>query len=983
MNRINIYIIGILVTMSALFWTSCGDDELRRSNTSGSRLEEVNNFKLSIFNLDKGIWEIPDTTTDVRISLRSLTDNSLREYDAKVRQEASTHEYSIYIPKTENIPDSDYELTAALQDGKSLGMKLKVTFRDEMLHTIIESTIVYSGLKGEGTAENPYLIGSQDDFDTFEYNLYRDSLAHGAGLYFRQTASFDAPPRSDVYVGRYYKGYPFAGIYDGSGYAITIAYIGSQQSDDDNIGLFQSLLDGSLIQNLTLKPRMQGIRTNGGALAGSANGTVILQNVSVDGSITGCGTNIGGFIGYATGNLSAYNCRLYCSIEATSYAGGLVGYMKDGILTVDDFSNLQSDYSPSLFTIHANNRGAGGIAGALANIGCTIKNITLQHSISEQDALLKVIYAGTDRAGGLVGEMQISQNSSIKSVSILAPVRSDSKDTGGMVGTATLRADLTLQGCSFASFAKGQTHVGGFFGYLKSDKHLFLSGINHGNRIAQVDNGYIAIEGSENVGGMFGYLEGDINADAVSLINTNVTTSATSAGGVAGQVYNNTLQAEMFSLDKDMHVRGMEKVGGLVGYARHSSIKGDTEVKNLTQAIPDPDSFTSHFAGTITDANDGDTGTAMGGIVGYVEVGYVGNLCMSGSVFGQSQIGGIVGYISRGLLTNCVNKAEIVQNNKGNYTGGICGKSQFDVYKGIYNENLLNYGKVNGKESTGGICGNIEQNNICEVYFQNCVNTAAIDGSSHTGGLFGQLYNPFQGPGISCYFKMCANYGDVEGSGGTVGGIIGKGQTSQVYVLNSANHGNVKGGKQAERVGGIAGSLGWDPSGVSISSNLELAYCCNKGTIQCDNSKAFVGGLLGYQEEGSPSDDQYYMTHDCYNMGEVTSSQDHDNGGIIGCVDHYAEVQRCYNTGKVKKGNGVVGTHKSSCIWYHHDLYYLSGSGDGWCADSFNDSEKQSESTFKNFDFKSVWKIDNSGSVNNGFPYLQKCPFQSINYTTK
>ena len=148
--------------------------------------------------------------------------------------------------------------------------------------------------------------------------------------------------------------------------------------------------------------------------------------------------------------------------------------------------------------------------------------------------------------------------------------------------------------------------------------------------------------------------------------------------------------------------------------------------------------------------------------------------------------------------------------------------------------------------------------------------------------------------------------------------------------------------------------------------------------MSAGNGDSHVGGLLGYQEEGNDYDDQHWMTHDCYNMGAVTSDQKHDNGGIVGCVDHYSEVVRCINVGKVSHGNGVVGTHKGSSIWHHHNLYYLEGSGKGWCADSFKESSAKSESTFHDFDFSNVWRIDTDGSVNGGYPYLRDCRFQSL-----
>ena len=88
----------------------------------------MGDFKLSSFTLEKGIWEIADTIQQIKLHLKSHTDDSIRAYDAAVLHSESNPSYSIYIPKTDEIPDSDYDLTAFLMDGTKLGTKLKVTF---------------------------------------------------------------------------------------------------------------------------------------------------------------------------------------------------------------------------------------------------------------------------------------------------------------------------------------------------------------------------------------------------------------------------------------------------------------------------------------------------------------------------------------------------------------------------------------------------------------------------------------------------------------------------------------------------------------------------------------------------------------------------------------------------------------------------------------------------------------------------------------
>ena len=977
MNTTRIHIIGLLMALTTFLWTSCSDDELYRSNEQGSRLEEMGDFKLSSFTLEKGIWEIADTIQQIKIHLKSHTDDSIRAYDAAVLHSESNPSYSIYIPKTDEIPDSDYDLTAFLMDGTKLGTKLKVTFRDEMLHTIMASTVQYD-LEGEGTAEKPYLIGSQEDFGMLEYGLNRyDTIAHAAGLYFKQTADFEAPHRSDVYDGRYTFGESFAGIYDGDGKSITIAYLGAQAESDTTVGLFKTLYDGAQIKNLTIRANMQGIKKNGGMLAGSSQGNVTLTNVTVSGSITDSNEHIGAFIGHATGNLTAEHCRLFASVHANSYVGGLVGYMENGMLTVTDFSNLQENSMPFLFTVHAGNRGAGGITGGIIKGGCAFKDITLQHSIEKEDSGLKVIYAGADRAGGLAGEMALNKASSLNNINIWAPVRSEQKDAGGLVGTATLTAPLSVSNCTFASLVKSNEKAAGFFGYLKCDNHLNLS---ETNQVVQVNNGYLNVEANKYAGGMFGYVYGDIKTSGLCLININVTATSNFAGGIIGELEHGTLETKNFSLDNDMQVYGNDATGGLVGYANSCTIKGDIGDLNFS-SIPSPDSFKSNYSGKVSSPGADGKGTSMGGLVGYALHSHLDHLCFTGSVFGSDRVGGIVGHI-RGTasITHCVNNANIVENSTNTCTGGIAGKVDFT--EGTYTH-MINYSNIAGMEETGGIFGYIglETSTTHNLNIQYAVNAGTVSGSRNVGGCVGRLYDDMND--VEHKISYCANYGKVSNSGnGNLGGILGQGDSKKTIIMNSANHGEIAGGSNgASQVGGIAGRMGKDPKGVTIGNNMELAYCCNRGNISSDNVDSHVGGILGYQEEGNDYDENHWMTHDCYNSGSITSDQKSDNGGIVGCVDSYSEVVRCINIGKVSpNGNGVVGTRKSSVIWHHHDLYYLDGTGSGWCAESFSDSEKKNTSTFNNFDFsgKGVWIIDSDNSKNNGFPYLRDCPFQSI-----
>lgn len=115
------------------------------------------------------------------------------------------------------------------------------------------------------------------------------------------------------------------------------------------------------------------------------------------------------------------------------------------------------------------------------------------------------------------------------------------KDAGGLVGTATLTAPLSVSNCTFASLVKSNEKAAGFFGYLKCDNHLNLA---ETNQVVQVNNGYLNVEANKYAGGMFGYVYGDIKTSGLCLININVTATSNFAGGIIGELEHGTLETK-------------------------------------------------------------------------------------------------------------------------------------------------------------------------------------------------------------------------------------------------------------------------------------------------------------------------------------------------------------------------------------------------------------------------------------------------------
>lgn len=980
--------LSAMVIMTMTFGACSDDDSLFKENTLGSQLTERGEYRVSRFQLQRNIVDIPTSEDGVSISMVSHTDNSELLFDALVEHSDDHLWIELLIPRASSIPDSDYDLTFTLKDGSRLGVRLQATFRDEMLYSIIGKTRLYK-LDGRGTLEKPYLIGSTDDFLNFRIGLDQDSL-RGAGMYFKQTADFTAPEASDAIDGRLYTPAQFAGSYNGANHSITMQYSGSSSSErDNNIGLFATLLEGSVVRNLTVNASIRGGNSCVGAIAGATKGTVALDSIAVKGYVLGK-DHVAAFIGQADGNLIANNCFLAASVSATDYVGGLVGSLENGTLTTKMFTNLLPATPEEIkaggdrlkmhdFTVIAEGSHAGGVAGYV-NGGCSMSGVLLQHTIDGETKEVKVIYAGNNYAGGLIGEAIINQTSMVTSIHSLAPITANKNYSGGLIGKASISADMSILSSTIGTQILGGSYVGGFIGHATTGGMLTIGKASNDsqNFIGEVRNAYAAITGKTDVGGLFGYIEGDIKPTSATSINIDVTATDSISGGVIGTQHNNTLECKYFSLDNDMTIYGNKKVGGYVGYANHSTIHGDLNDGKSINAKSHPafKSFTTTFAGKVKPKN---SGYAMGGIVGYAYDTYLSALCVTGSVEGSEGVGGIVGVLenpTRGYIYDCVANLSSLKNVSGDYTGGICGLYYFSSGS---QSDLINYTDVTGQNYTGGIFGAIKLlEGAPSMDLNSIFNEGSITGTEQVGGCIGYIEhnNTEDYRKNDVKVSYAGNFSAVESSGvGNVGGIIGHGNTPRMIVMHCANHGNIS-SKQESKVGGIIGRIGHDAEGASfyIGENIELAYCCNRGEISSESSASNIGGIAGYQEEGHEFDEQHWMTHDCYNAGTLSSDQTDDNGGILGFIDHYGEICQCINIGEVKYGNGIVGTHPAGGIFYYHNVYTLKDKGKDWRAEVFSDADKAKESTFEGFDFSNVWQINDSR--NDGFPSLRDCPFQ-------
>ena len=205
-------------------------------------------------------------------------------------------------------------------------------------------------------------------------------------------------------------------------------------------------------------------------------------------------------------------------------------------------------------------------------------------------------------------------------------------------------------------------------------------------------------------------------------------------------------------------------------------------------------------------------GTHNVALFGVVNGAAIENLTVEGSVTATgNNVGGIVGFAYMNCtIRNCT--ADVaVSGTSGEGTGGVVGKVGGAAVGTFTLEGCTNLGEVNGKLYTGGIIG-LDQHSGADSTTKiiGCKNYGKVTAtSSCTAGVLGYYFVAVPG---SFELSQCANYGKVHGvayTGGVLGAHINAGK-ADTYAIRSTlselyNRGDVSG--SAGTTGGIIGSF--------------------------------------------------------------------------------------------------------------------------------------------------------------------------------
>lgn len=321
-----------------------------------------------------------------------------------------------------------------------------------------------------------------------------------------------------------------------------------------------------------------------------------------------------------------------------------------------------------------------------------------------------------------------------------------------------------------------------------------------------------------------------------------------------------------------------------------------------------------------------DSDETYAGLFGYVSLGTIQNLSVSGTVqsirSAHPTVGGIVGILAGYGVTIWNDELAAVKGSlilNCSFTGTVTVQAEGGDER---DSRAVPY--------VGGIAGFVGEKSAV----LNCRNDGTVTCSSshvvYCGGIAGHSELRISG---------CCNSGDVTGisareatlSGGWgwenyTGGIVGNhsARTQTTYIDHCCSTGNVTAAGGEVQVGGI---IGFDGSG---NNNTVVESCFSTRAVTGSSLLSVgVGGIVGV----SSGDTQI---QNCYCAGSVAGDDDAMVGGILGRMSIYysrVTLKTCYAAGPVSGGvaakvGGILGACKrdsydKSSTAYLNDCFYL------------------------------------------------------------
>ena len=711
-------------------------------------------------------------------------------------------------------------------------------------------------------------------------------------------------------------------------------------------------------------------------------------------------------------------------LVSLNYGGtttGITSGQKMMVSLNDDVQEIDIGFSEALFNMPADTSVLEVVAGGTAGnppTGTTPLNFAVAASFTfvEESEASKTVksngnmnpltpvtgFSGTfDGNGKKIIGLEISSYTTTGStyVGLFGSLRTN---------TVSLK-NIALEGGSTVSVSTATVHLGGIAG--RSENAVTITNSYNTGNVSTISRGYTL------AGGLFGSIEtsskitDSYNTGNVKAFSFKTSVSGSSsmyAGGLVGSTGNQITITNCFNegmISSNIGGSYNSYSGGLVANSGSLTITGSHNTGNVTAKVHAGGLLgTSISAVNITgcyntgvvsaDLIDGTAVSIVAGGLIASAAGAAGNpstitdsyntgvISTSGSASGIVAAGGLAGSIGVNTIKRSYNTGEITSGGAGGLIGEANGTDMTNSY---------NIGNVNAAAVAGGLIatmrGSAGPARIADCYVTGDIEVNTISLSGQAGGLIGYA-------NLETEMTRCYTTGNITASGTSymyAGGLVGDTFNRTVLRINECyTEGNVTATSSTTATtvsspyANAGGLIGTDRGIVTVLN----AYVRGdiSATVTSASQKASAGGIIG-SIQGSSGNIPLTILTNCYVTGAITSSTS-DRGGIVGImagnsladkIEEKTNIVNCYFLEDVGL-NIHAGT--ISPILDGDSEYVRSDQPSG----SLTDVELKDKTSyysvanpntwvelkpFKGWDFETIWNIDATEVINDGYPFFR------------
>jgi len=378
---------------------------------------------------------------------------------------------------------------------------------------------------GDGTSEDPYRITTCQQLEAI------GSDASLLSLHYILTSNIDCTATPSWHSGAGFKpiGMEFTGTFDGQGHTISGLYI---NSEDDEIGVFREIADGSYVQNVVLTDvdvtGDQGV----GSIVGVSYGTI--EDVTVSGVVEGR-NEVGGLVGGNNGWDTVIDSTANVDVTGDwGSIGGLIGV---------NYGNVYGSVA------------TGDVTGTY-NVGGLVGSGNTGYEVSAQiyGSYATGAVHGYTNVGGLIGELGYTDLYQDYATGAITGVNLNDDHPmylGGLVGYTF--STVAIDQSYYAGTITNGSYIGGLVGTAagtsidQSFAHVTVDATegHQGGLVADADGVQITDSYAHAILGTGFYIGGLVGSGLVTVNNAYAQGSIASTnqvlGGIAGSVYNSSL----------------------------------------------------------------------------------------------------------------------------------------------------------------------------------------------------------------------------------------------------------------------------------------------------------------------------------------------------------------------------------------------------------------------------------------------------------